>query len=65
MYENAKFAYLHEALICRRGVPAVLAILLEAVCQRLLSAGAIDFAVRVDCAALDRRAVTNRLGMHR
>lgn len=32
----------------------MLAILLEEVCQRLLRAGAIDFAVRVDCPSLDR-----------
>jgi hypothetical protein len=54
VYENAKFAYLHDTLIGRRGIPAVLAILLEEVCQRLLRAGAIDFAVRVDCPSLDR-----------
>ena len=54
VYENAKFGYLHEALISRQGIPAVLAILLEQVCQQLLTAGAIDFAVRVDCSALDR-----------
>lgn len=54
VYENAKFAYLHELLVSRKGVPAVLAILLEEVCQRLLSQGAIDFAVRVDCTSLDR-----------
>lgn len=54
VYENAKFGYLHETLISRQGIPAVLAILLEQVCQRLLTAGAIDFAVRVDCSALDR-----------
>jgi len=54
VYENAKYAYLHELLVSRKGVPAVLAILLEQVCQRLLSQGAIDFAVRVDCTSLDR-----------
>ena len=54
VYENAKFGYLHETLISRQGIPAVLAILLEQICQRLLTAGAIDFAVRVDCSALDR-----------
>ncbi|CAL8467605.1 g7143 [Coccomyxa elongata] len=54
VYENAKYAYLHELLVTRKGVPAVLAILLEEVCQRLLSQGAIDFAVRVDCSSLDR-----------
>ena len=54
VYENAKFGYLHETLISRQGIPAVLAILLEQVCQQLLTAGAIDFAVRVDCSALDR-----------
>lgn len=56
VYENAKYAYLHELLVTRKGVPAVLAILLEEVCQRLLSQGAIDFAVRVDCSSLDRSA---------
>ena len=54
VYENAKYGYLHETLISRQGIPAVLAILLEQVCQQLLTAGAIDFAVRVDCSALDR-----------
>lgn len=54
VYENAKYAYLHELLVTRKGVPAVLAILLEEVCQRLLSQGAVDFAVRVDCTSLDR-----------
>ena len=54
VYENAKYAYLHETLIAKRGIPAVLAILLEEVCQRLLSSGAINFAVRVDCPSLDR-----------
>ena len=54
VYENAKYGYLHEALISRQGIPAVLAILLEQICQQLLTSGAIDFAVRVDCSALDR-----------
>ncbi len=54
VHENAKYAYLHELLVSRKGTPAVLAILLEEVCQRLLSQGAIDFAVRVDCPSLDR-----------
>lgn len=54
VYENPKYAYLHEALISRCGIPAVLAILLEEVCQRLLLQGAIDFAVRIDSNALDR-----------
>ena len=54
VYENAKYGYLHEALISRQGIPAVLAILLEQICQRLLTSGAIDFAVRVDCSTLDR-----------
>jgi hypothetical protein len=54
VYENAKYAYLHEALIGRRGIPAVLAILLEEVCQQLLLQGAIDFAVRIECSRMDR-----------
>jgi Transglutaminase-like superfamily len=52
VYENSRYAYLHEVLIRRRGLPCTLAILYNAVCQRLLASGALPCAVRIDCSAL-------------
>lgn len=48
--------YLHEALITRRGIPAVLAVLYAEVMQRLLARRAVAFAVRIDCHHLDECA---------
>lgn len=49
VWENAKHAYLHEALISKRGIAAVLAVLQADVLQRLMKLGALEFAVRTDC----------------
>lgn len=49
VWENAKHAYLHEALISKRGIAAVLAVLQADVLQRLMKLGAVEFAVRTDC----------------
>lgn len=49
VWENAKHAYLHEALITKRGIAAVLAVLQADVLQRLMKLGALEFAVRTDC----------------
>ena len=43
-----------QVLIRRTGCSAALAVLYVAVVQLLLSAGKIDFAVRVDCTAAHR-----------
>ena len=48
--------YLHEALITRKGIPAVLAVLYAEVMQRLLARRAVAFAVRIDCTRLDECA---------
>ena len=49
VWENAKHAYLHETLISKRGIAAVLAVLQADVLQRLMKLGALEFAVRTDC----------------
>ena len=49
VWENAKHAYLHEALISKRGIAAVLAVIQADVLQRLMKLGAVEFAVRTDC----------------
>ena len=46
--EDARWAYLHEMLIRRRGHPATVAILYAEVMRLLLGAGAVDFAVAMD-----------------
>ena len=48
VYENAKFGYLTECLIGRRGIPALLAIVLSDILRKLLLEGAIDFVARVE-----------------
>ncbi len=48
--------YLHEALITRKGIPAVLAVLYAEVMQRLLARRAVAFAVRIDCSRPDECA---------
>ena len=56
-HNHARYAgYLHEALITRRGIPAVLAVLYAEVMQRLLARRAVAFAVRIDCHHLDECA---------
>lgn len=50
------FAYLHEALISRTAIAAVLAVLLAHLLQQLLLRQSIDFVVRMDISALDRYA---------
>ena len=57
VWENAKYAYLHETLISKQGTPAALAIVFGEVMQQLLKLKAIDFAVRIECKALDRCAL--------
>ena len=54
VWEDARHAYVNEVLIRRTGCAAALAVLLVAMVQRLLGAGAIAFAVRVDCRAADQ-----------
>lgn len=49
VWENAKHAYMHETLISKRGIAAVLAVLQADVLQRLMKLGALEFAVRTDC----------------
>ena len=46
--EDARWAYLHEMLIRRKGHPATVAILYAEVMRLLLGAGAVDFAVAMD-----------------
>eukprot|EP00884_Botryococcus_braunii_P013259 jgi/Botrbrau1/21934/Bobra.0249s0057.1 len=53
VYENSRYAYLHEVLIRKKGLPCTLAILYNAVCQRLLRLGALPCAMRIDCSNLD------------
>lgn len=52
VYEDCRYAYLHEALIRRKGLPCTLAILYSAVCRRLLAAGGLPCAIRIDCSDL-------------
>lgn len=52
VYEDARHAYLHEVLVRRVGCAAALAVIEADVMQRLLAAGAVDFAVRIDCSDL-------------
>lgn len=49
VWELPKMAYLHEALITKRGIPSVLAIVLSDVLRRLFEGGMIDFVARIDC----------------
>jgi hypothetical protein len=48
IWEDARLGYLHEALTCRRGVPAVLALALGDALRQLLASGSIAWAARVD-----------------
>ncbi|KAG1677963.1 hypothetical protein FOA52_001381 [Chlamydomonas sp. UWO 241] len=50
VWEDARWGYLNETLIRRRGHPAAVAILYAEVMRRLLSKGAVDFAVAIDTA---------------
>lgn len=52
VWEDARHAYLHEVMVRRVGCAAALAVVFADVMQRLLAAGAVDFAVRVDCSDL-------------
>jgi len=52
VWEDARHAYLHEVLVRRVGCAAALAVVFADVMQRLLAAGAVDFAVRIDCSDL-------------
>ena len=54
VWENAKHAYLHETLISKKGIAAVLAVLQADVLQRLMKLGAVDFVVRTDCSDFTR-----------
>ena len=54
VWEDARHAYVHEMLIRHTGCSAALAVLYASVMQLLLSAGKIEFAVRVDCTAADQ-----------
>mmetsp|Transcript_30207 Transcript_30207/g.67015 ORF Transcript_30207/g.67015 Transcript_30207/m.67015 type:complete len:311 (+) Transcript_30207:86-1018(+) len=48
VWEDARWAYLNEALVRRRAHPAAAAILYAEVMRRLLARGVIDFAVAMD-----------------
>ena len=48
VWEDARWAYLNELLIRRRGHPAAVAVLYAEVMRRLLSSGSLDFAVSMD-----------------
>lgn len=54
VWENARHAYLHEALISKKGIAAVLAVLQADVLQRLMKLGAVEFVVRTDCSDFTR-----------
>lgn len=54
VWENAKHAYLHETLISKKGIAAVLAVLQADVLQRLMKLGAVEFVVRTDCSDFTR-----------
>lgn len=58
VWERPAFAYLHEALISRTAIAAVLAVLTSEVLQRLLIRGAIDFVVRMDVSMFSRSVHT-------
>lgn len=49
VWENAKYGYLNEALVSKRGIPAILAIITSDILRRLICMGAIDFVVRIEC----------------
>lgn len=49
VWENPRLAYLHEVLVCRRGIASSIAVIYAEVMRRLLMRGHIDFAVRMDC----------------
>ena len=55
VWEHARYAYLHEALIGKQAIAATLAVLLAHVLQRLLVRGVIDFVVRMDVSIFDRQ----------
>lgn len=57
VWEDARHAYLHEVLIRRVGCAAALAVIEADILQRLLAAGAVDFAVRIDCSDLGKLPV--------
>lgn len=48
VYEDARHAYINEALVRKRGIPAILAVIAADIYRRLLEIGAIEFAVRLD-----------------
>ncbi|CAD7704561.1 unnamed protein product [Ostreobium quekettii] len=48
VWENAAYAYLHELLIRRVGIPATVAILYHDVMRRLLLEGVVDFVIGMD-----------------
>ncbi|KAK9806023.1 hypothetical protein WJX73_006325 [Symbiochloris irregularis] len=54
VWERPAFAYLHEALISRTAIAAVLAVITSEVLQRLLIRGCIDFVVRMDVSIFSR-----------
>ena len=54
VWEQANYAYLHDALISRTATAATLAVLLSHILQRLLTREAIDFVVRMDVSKFDR-----------
>lgn len=54
VWENAKHAYLHETLISKKGIAAVLAVLQADVLQRLMQLGAVEFVVRTHCSDFTR-----------
>ena len=54
VWENASYAYLHQVLVTKRGIPATLAVVYAQVMQRLLQLGAVNFAVRMECSDFSR-----------
>ncbi|KAK9816720.1 hypothetical protein WJX72_004217 [[Myrmecia] bisecta] len=54
VWEDARHAYLHEALVSKKGIAAVLAVIYSDIMQRLLACGAINFAVRMECRDFNR-----------
>lgn len=56
VWEKAQHAYLHEVLITKKGIAAVLAIVQADILQRLMKLGALDAVIRTDCSDFNRCA---------
>jgi hypothetical protein len=53
VWEDSRYAYLHEVLVRRCGISSALCILFYDVLRHLFLSGAVDFAVRVDCRSFE------------